>query len=440
MSDETVMGEPAAIGSDEPGDHTPSVEVVAVGTELLLGQIVDTNSSWIGEQLAAAGLNSHFQTKVGDNPTRIRSVLELALDRSDAVICCGGLGPTQDDLTREVMAEVMGVELELDEAVADRIRHMFASRGRTMPDNNLRQAMVPVGASVIAQQPGTAPGLICPIGTEAGSKVIYAVPGVPYEMKEMVTGTIIPDLVTRSGRPAVIRSRVLRTWGMSESGLAEMLGPRIEELDGVGNPTLAFLASGVEGLKVRITARANDETAALAVLDAEERLLRSLMGDIVFATDGDNMETVVVAALARRGLTIAVAESVTGGYVAGRLCAVAGASEVFRGGVVAYHPEIKRDLLGVPDGPVVTEAAATAMAQGVRARLGADIGIATTGVAGPDEAEGRPVGTVCAAIAGLDAAGISRDVAVTMQLPGDRERIRQFATISLLDLLRKRLR
>jgi nicotinamide-nucleotide amidase len=440
VSDETVMGEPAAIASDEPGDHTPSVEVVAIGTELLLGQIVDTNSSWIGEQLAAAGLNSHFQTKVGDNPTRIRSVLELALDRSDAVICCGGLGPTQDDLTREVMAEVMGVELELDEAVADRIRRMFASRGRTMPDNNLRQAMVPVGASVIAQQPGTAPGLICPIRTEVGSKVIYAVPGVPYEMKEMVTGTIIPDLVARSGRPAVIRSRVLRTWGMSESGLAEMLGPRIEELDGVGNPTLAFLASGVEGLKVRITARANDETAALAVLDAEERLLRSLMGDIVFATDGDNMETVVVAALARRGLTIAVAESVTGGYVAGRLCAVAGASEVFRGGVVAYHPEIKRDLLGVPDGPVVTEAAATAMAQGVRAGLGADIGIATTGVAGPDEAEGRPVGTVCAAIAGLDVAGISRDVAVTMQLPGDRERIRQFATISLLDLLRKRLR
>lgn len=432
-----MTAKPAPGDSGQPG---PSVEIVAIGTELLLGQIVDTNSSWIGEQLAAAGINSHFQTKVGDNLARIRSVLELALTRSDAVICCGGLGPTQDDVTREIVADVMGVDLELDEAVADRIRHMFASRGRTMPDNNLRQAMVPVGASVIEQQPGTAPGLICPVETRTGSNVIYAVPGVPYEMKEMVTGTIIPDLVARSGRPAVIRSRVLRTWGMSESGLAEMLGPRIEELDDIGNPTLAFLASGVEGLKVRITARAEEEAGALAILDAEERLLRTLIGDIVFATDGDNMETVVVAALAKRNLTIAVAESVTGGYVAGRLCAVPGASEVFRGAVVAYQPDIKHELLGVPEGPVVTEEAAMSMAHGARARLGADIGLATTGVAGPDEAEGRPVGTVCVAIVGLDAAGIARDVAITMQLPGDRERIRQFATISLLDLLRKRLR
>lgn len=421
-------------------ERTLSVEVVAVGTELLLGQIVDTNSSWIGEQLAAAGLNSHFQTKVGDNPSRIRSVLALALERSDAVICCGGLGPTQDDLTRDVIAEVMGVDLELDHEVADRIRHMFSSRGRTMPDNNLRQAMVPAGASVMAQQPGTAPGLICPVGTGPGAKVIYAVPGVPYEMKEMISGTVIPDLVARSGRPAVIRSRVLRTWGTSESGLAELLAPRIEELDGIGNPTLAFLASGVEGLKVRITARADDEAAAMAVLDDEEQLLRSLIGDIVFATDDDNMETVVVAALAARGLTIAVAESVTGGYLAGRLCAVAGASRVFRGGVVAYHPDIKHDLLDVPPGPVVTEEAARAMADGVRARLGADIGLATTGVAGPDQSEGRRVGTVCVAVTGLDQSGVARDVATTLQLPGDRERIRQFATISLLDLVRKRLR
>ena len=419
------------------------VEVVAVGTELLLGQIVDTNSSWIGEHLAAAGLDSFYQTKVGDNPARIRASLELALGRSDAVICCGGLGPTQDDLTRDVIAEVMGVELDLDEMVAERIRRMFTSRARTMPENNLRQAMVPTGARIMEQMPGTAPGLVCPVAADRSpdgqAKVIYAVPGVPYEMKQMVEGTVIPDLIARSGVPAVIRSRVLRTWGSSESGLAEALGPRIDELDELGNPTLAFLASGVEGLKVRITAKAADAEQADAILADEEKLLRSLMGPIVFATDDDNMETVVLRELGRRSLTLAVAESITGGYLAGRICAVDGASKVFRGGVVAYHSDVKFDLLGVPEGPVVSEQAAMAMADGVRRRLAADIGLATTGVAGPTEAEGRPVGTVCIAISGLADAGIGPDASTTLKLPGDRERIRQFSTIGLLNMLRLRL-
>ncbi len=406
------------------------VEVVAIGTELLLGQIVDTNSSWIGEQLALAGLDSHYQTKVGDNPARIEAVLQLALSRSDAVICCGGLGPTQDDLTRDVIAEVMGVELELDQTIADRIEQMFVSRGRTMPQNNLRQAMVPVGGRTMAEQPGTAPGLVCPVG----DKVIYAVPGVPYEMKEMINGTVIADLTARSGQSAVIRSRVLRTWGTSESALAEILAERIEQLDADGNPTLAFLASGVEGLKVRITAKAPTEDEAVAILDGEEQVLRPLLGDIVFGLDDQNMEAVVISELVSRSLTVAVAESLTGGYVAGRLCAVPGASRAFQGGVVAYQPQVKFDLLGLEEGPVVTEAAALAMAHGVRRQLKADIGLATTGVAGPDEAEGRPVGTVCLAVAGSMA-----ERAVTVQLPGDRERIRQFSTITLLDLLRREL-
>lgn len=427
------------------------VEVVAIGTELLLGQIVDTNSSWIGEQLALAGLDSHYQTKVGDNPDRIEAVLRLALSRSDAVICCGGLGPTQDDLTRDVIAAVMGVELQRDDEVAARIEDMFTRRGRTMPANNLSQAMVPVGARTMAQQPGTAPGLICPIvesgaapgptpagagspGTNPGEKVIYAVPGVPYEMKEMVDGTVIPDLITRSGESAVIRSRVLRTWGTSESGLAEQLAGRIDELDQVGNPTLAFLASGVEGLKVRITAKSPTEAEAADILDREEATIRSIIGDIVFGLDDQNMEAVVVSLLAERSLTVAVAESLTGGYLAGRLCAVPGASKVFQGGVVAYQSEIKFGLLGVEEGPVVTEGAALAMAHGVRRALGADIGLATTGVAGPDEAEGRPVGTVCLAVAGTEA-----ERSTTVLLPGDRERIRQFSTITLLDLFRRTL-
>ncbi len=415
------------------------VEVVAVGTELLLGQIVDTNSSWIGEQLALVGLNSHYQTKVGDNAARIREVIELALHRSDAVICCGGLGPTQDDITREVIADVMGVDLVRDDAIVSRIAAMFASRGRTMPDNNLRQAMVPAGATTIPQQPGTAPGLVCPITVEGADgsrvdKVIYAVPGVPYEMKEMIEGFVLDDLVARSGERAVIRSRVLRTWGTSESGLAEVLADRITELDEIGNPTIAFLASGVEGLKVRITAWAADEVAATAILDAEEAVLEPLIGHLVFGHDADNMEAVVVRALIDHGLTVAVAESLTGGYVAGRICAVPGASATFVGGIVAYDPRIKFDLLEVPRGPVVTEEAAVAMAQGVRRLLGADIGLATTGVAGPDEAEGKAVGTVCLAVASDDGA-----IATTVRLPGDRERIRQFSAITLLDLLRRAL-
>ena len=407
------------------------VEVVAIGTELLLGQIVDTNSSWIGAELAAAGLNSHFQTKVGDNPERIRDALNLALERSDGVICCGGLGPTQDDITREIIAEVMGVELEMRDDLALRIEEMFSSRGRQMPMNNLSQAMVPKGAHPIKEQPGTAPGLLCPLTVDGQDKVIYAVPGVPYEMKQMVTGTVIPDLRSRGGDESVIKSRILRTWGMSESGLAELLADRITELDKAGNPTLAFLASGVEGLKVRITAKAADDEAAEVLLDAEHANLEPLIGQVTFGLDGDNMETVVVRMLTERGLTLAVAESLTGGYLAGRICAVPGASKVFRGGVVAYHSDIKHHILGVDEGPVVTEAAARQMAEGVRQRMEADIGLATTGVAGPDPSEGQKVGTVCIAVALPD-----RTETKTVMLPGDRERIRQYSTITVLDWLR----
>ena len=409
------------------------VEVVAVGTELLLGQIVDTNSSWIGEQLVLAGLDSHHQTKVGDNLARIREALELALSRADAVIVCGGLGPTQDDITRDAIAQVMSAPLIMREAIAERIRAMFAARGRAMPENNLRQAMVPDGASVMAQQPGTAPGLICPVGDQ----VVYAVPGVPYEMKEMVLGTVVPDLRRRAaerGEAAVLRSRVLRTWGMSESGLAEILADRITALDRRGNPTLAFLASGVEGLKVRITAKGPDDATVDALLAEEEEIVWSLVGDWVFGVDDETMESVVLGLLRERDLTLAVAESVTGGYVAGRICAVPGASDVFRGGVVSYAGDVKRSLLEVPPGPVVTEEAAMAMAEGVRSLLEADIGLATTGVAGPSEQEGLPVGTVCLAVA-MGSGGETH----TLRLPGDRERIRQFSAISILDVLRRRL-
>jgi nicotinamide-nucleotide amidase len=342
-------------------------EVIAVGTELLLGQIVDTNSSWMGEQLALAGIDSHFQTKVGDNHDRMVGVLRLALDRSDAVIMCGGLGPTQDDITREVIAEVMGVELVRHDDIAERIRAMFGSRGRTMAENNLRQADVPVGATTMAQMPGTAPGLVCPMppGPYEG-KVVYAVPGVPYEMMEMVSGTIIPDLQRRAGVTAVIKSRTLRTWGQSESGLAEMLHDEIVRLDTEPLATIAFLASGIEGIKVRITVKAPTEAECDELIATEEAIVRSIVGDIVFGVDDETMEHAVVDLLAERGLTLAVAESVTGGLMSSRITNVPGASKVYRGAVVSYATEVKFDVLDVPEGPVVSAEAAEAMALGVR--------------------------------------------------------------------------
>ena len=417
-------------------------DVLAVGTELLLGQIVDTNSSWLGENLAMHGFDSLSQVKVGDNIGRITGHLRRMLNESDAVIMCGGLGPTHDDLTREAIAEVMGVELHLDEDVADVIRHLFSSRNRTMPENNLRQAMVPEGATIIPQTRGTAPGLICPvvIDTESGpaERVVYAVPGVPHEMREMFERAILPDLQQRSGEHWTIASRTLRTWGESESGLNERLDDIIHDLDAEGNPTLAFLASGWEGLKVRLTGRAPDEGAAAALLGPWEEKIREVLGDQVFGVDNDTMESVVLDLLRARGWTLALAESVTGGLVSGRLTGVAGASEVFRGTVVSYASEVKFDVLGVEEGPVVTEEAAIAMAEGARKVLGADVGLALTGVAGPSEQDGMRPGTLFAAVA-LPDGEPDRVTSVHIRLPGDREMMRQLSVISALDLLRKRL-
>lgn len=409
-------------------------EIVAVGSELLLGQIVDTNSAWLSEQLALAGVDrTHGQT-VGDNLERIVGALELALSRSDAVIVCGGLGPTQDDITRDAIAAVMGVPLVTDDDVADRILDRFAARGRRMPANNMRQALVPQGASAIADpQPGTAPGLICPVG----DKVIYAVPGVPYELHEIVLGAVLPDLARRSDNVSVIRSRTLRTWGDSESGLAERLADHMRELDatGPGGPTLAFLASGIEGLKVRITVKADDEATAAQLIEAEDKIVRDLVGDIVFGVDDETMEHALAARLLDRDLTLAVAESLTGGLVASRLVNGPGASDWFRGGVVSYATEVKFSVLGVPEGPVVSAEAAAAMATGVRDLLGADVGLGVTGVAGPDALEGQPPGTVYLGAV----VGDADPVTTRVMLPGDRERVRQFACISLLDMLRRML-
>jgi nicotinamide-nucleotide amidase len=406
-------------------------EVVAIGTELLLGQIMDTNSAWIGEQLALAGIDSHFQVKVGDNFERMEAAMRQGLERSDAVICCGGLGPTQDDITREVIARIMGVELERDEAIVARIRAMFESRGRVMTDNNKRQADIPLGASPIAEMPGTAPGLVCPLG----DKVIYAVPGVPREMKEMMAGTILPDLQRRSGETAVIRSRVIRTWGHSESGLAEMLALRIDELDGTGNPTLAFQASGIEGLKIRITAKAGDEAAAEEIIAAEEALVRAVLGDVVFGVDEETMEVVILKRLKALGLTLAVAEELTGGVLTSRLTEIEGAEAAFKGALISPPANA-----GHSDGAAAEPAEKRAIAEAARARdtLGADIGIAAIR---PSRDEGHPNGMVflgiVTSIGGHDGARDGAEHLDSVALPGDKTRLRNYAVISLLNYLRK---
>ena len=406
-------------------------EVVAVGTELLLGQVVDSNSAWIGERLAEAGIDCHFQVKVGDNLERIVLALRSALARSDAVICCGGLGPTQDDITREAIAQVMNVPLERDPDMAAVIEAIFSGRGRPFPPSNARQADRPAGASFLHQTLGTAPGLLCPVG----HKVLYAVPGVPHEMRDMVERAVLPDLVSRAGPRATIRSRTLRTWGLPESALAERLGPRLEQLDATpGGPTIAFLASGIEGIKVRATVKAPTEAEAVAALDAEEQVLRSILGEVVFGVDDETMEHVIGELLGQRQWTLALAESMTGGLVSSRIVDTPEASTWFKGGVVTYASEVKFDVLGVRKGPVICEECAIEMAERVRKLLGTDVGISVTGVAGPDRQEDQPVGTTW-----LGVALPTGSEAVHVRLPGDRVRIRQLAAISLLDLLRRRL-
>ena len=400
-------------------------EVVAVGTELLLGQIVDTNSSWIGEQLALVGIDSHFQVKVGDNAGRMEFCIRQALERSDAVVCCGGLGPTQDDITRDVIAQIMGVEMVRDDTIAAHIRDIFEGRGRVMPENNLRQADVPEGASTIAQMPGTAPGLVCPLTIDGVEKVIYAVPGVPHEMREMMLGTVLDDLRQRGGDASVIRSRVMRTWGYGESAIAETLADRVDALDESGHATIAFQASGIEGIKVQITPKAPDEAAAEAIIATEEAHIRELLGDYIFGIDDESMETVVLGLLRRQGLSFAAAENLTGGIMSTRMTALDPKMEIYRGATIAPHGtnEAALSLSG--------EDRAVAAAMHAREMIGTDIGIAALA---PHHDEDHPPGTVFVAVVLPD-----RAEAKTVALPGVLSRMRSYAVITALDLLRKRL-
>ncbi|MBX7159633.1 MAG: competence/damage-inducible protein A [Acidimicrobiia bacterium] len=409
-------------------------EIVTVGTELLLGQIVDTNSAWLAERLASLGVDVHWQTKVGDNHGRMCEAFRLALGRADAVVVTGGLGPTQDDITREAVSEVTGRPLVRDPEVVALLERIFGGLGREMAASNLRQADVPEGATPILMRVGTAPGLIVPAGD---AKVVYALPGVPHEMKEMWERSVVADLLERMGETATIRSRVLKCWGVSESRLADLLAERFDALDASGTATIAFLA-GEGVVRVRITAKGSDEAAVEDLLTSEERVIRDILGEAVFGAGSDTMESVVVDLLRERGQRLATAESMTGGTVGEWITRVPGASDVYAGGAVTYTPASKTDVLGVPAETiehhgVVSEEVAIAMAAGARRVFGAEVALSVTGSAGPG-AQGSSVGEACL---GVDVDG---DVTVArVRFPGDRERVRSFATATLLDLLRRRL-
>ncbi len=399
------------------------VEVIAVGTELLLGQIVNSNTSTMGAALAERGFDAHYQQTVGDNLGRIASAIRVALDRSDAVVITGGIGPTQDDITREAVCAVTGLEMVFNEEYASHLREWWARRGRDMPASNLRQAHHPAGAELLPNPRGTAPGLV----VEHEGKLIFCVPGVPAEMEHLMFAEVLPRLSAASDDEQVIASRLIRTWGRPESEVAETLD---DLYTGSVNPSLAFLASNSE-IKIRITAKAASAPEARRLMEPMEQEVRSRLGDNVFGSDEETIERVLLSLLADRGYTIGTAESMTGGMVTARLTDLPGSSAVVKGGLVAYDSELKQKLLGVADvTEVVTVETAVAVAQGARALLGVDVAVSITGSAGPEPLE-KPVGTVIIGVATPDDAR-ARELLFT----GDRERIRTYGTAAALQLTR----
>ncbi|MGZ8567377.1 MAG: competence/damage-inducible protein A [Actinomycetota bacterium] len=406
-------------------------EIVAVGTELLLGQIANTNARWMSERLAEIGVDVIHHQVVGDNLERIVEGLRLAASRADVVLVSGGLGPTQDDLTRDAIAVALGVPLRRRPELEAWLRERFAGfSSAPMPASNLRQADVPEGAEPIDNPLGSAPGLIADL---AGAR-LYAVPGVPGEMRDMMDGLILPELRERAGA-GVIASRVIHLTGMGESAVAEVLD---DLFTGSSNPTVAYLASMGE-VKVRLTAKAASPDEASGMLAPMVAEVVARLGDVVFSSEDESLEEAVLRLLRARELTVAVAESLTGGGVSARLAGPAGASASFRGGVVAYQEDVKRDVLGVAQatldrpGPV-SSACALEMAAGVRRLLRADLGVSLTGVAGPETHGGHPPGTVWIALDGDDVSH-----ARGMRITGERARVTRWSQQAALDLVRRYL-
>jgi nicotinamide-nucleotide amidase len=404
-------------------------EIVAVGTELLLGQIPNTNAQTISRSLASIGIDVYFHIVVGDNLDRMIETIDRAAARSDAVIITGGLGPTSDDITREAVAEVAGCKLVRDDAVAEQIRSIFERMHRQMPEENLKQAEMPEGAELIPHE-GTAPGFV----VEHAGCSIFALPGVPWEMEAMLHKTVMPKLSSRAGAASIVSRQVLVV-GLGESATQEKIK---DIVDRQSNPTIAYLAGGGQ-VRVRLSAKAASESAALALIAPVENEIRERLGEDAVAGSHGSLADAVGELLRERGLKIAAAESLTGGMIGSLLTTAGGSSEFFLGSLVTYATEAKRDVAGVDEaileghGPVSGETAA-ALAVAARDKFRADLGISATGVAGPTEQDGKPVGTVF-----VSAVLFGEPEVRAVRGYGDRDNIRSLAATAALDLGRRLL-
>lgn len=407
------------------------VEIISVGTELLLGNIVNSDAQMLSRKLTGLGLNVYYHTVVGDNPVRLREAVETAKNRADILITTGGLGPTCDDLTKQTLAETFGKQLVLHEDIADELRAWFARRGQEMTENNLQQAQLPEGCTIFPNACGTAPGC----AFQAEGKHVLMLPGPPSECADMFEKQAMPYLAALG--EGVIVSRTLKIFGMGESRLESLLR---EKMNAMTNPTLAPYAKEGE-CELRVTAKAGTEERAAALIAPVVEELRALLGDVVYGVDVPDLETVVLELLKEKGLTLCTAESCTGGLIAKRLTDIPGSSAVFRGAVVSYCNEVKAAALGVPEELLerygaVSEPVARAMAEGARKVLNCDLALAATGVAGPGGDErGNPAGLVYVALAARDQSFVR-----PMTLSGaSRARVRTTAAHHALDLARRHL-
>ena len=410
-----------------------SAEVICVGSELLLGDILNSNAQFLAKELAALGIPHYFQTVVGDNPERIKQAVAIACDRAQLLLFTGGLGPTPDDLTLETLADFFGAPLvEHPELVAD-IEAKFISRGRVMPPSNRKQARLPQGAAVLPNPQGTAPGVIW---HPRPGLTLMTFPGVPREMQAMWQATSAPYLHQQGWVNATLVSRMLRFWGISESAMAERVADHLQ----LGNPTVAPYASHGEA-RLRITARAESKAAALALITPVEQAIRVLVGDDCYGTDDDTLAAVVGQLLGQRQQILSVAESCTGGGLGQMLTTVAGSSTYFRGGVIAYDNGVKTALLGVESTVLATEGAVSApvaeqMALGVQGQLNTDWALSITGIAGPGgDTPTKPVGLVYIGLATPEHKALS----FKHEFTGFRGRdwVRHLSACSALDHLRR---
>lgn len=412
-----------------------SAEILCIGTEILMGDIVNTNAAYIAKELAGLGINVYHQSVVGDNPQRLREALELAFSRADIVITTGGLGPTYDDLSKETIAAFFGRELVMDQESLHRIECHFLRQNRPMTENNKKQAMMPQGCIIFPNNNGTAPGCAIEGTGEQQGKTAIMLPGPPREMKPMFEESVKPFLLKDSDTRLV--SHTMHFFGIGESMLESLLRDLMEHSL---NPTVAPYAKTGE-VQLRVTARVQNGEDAEALLQPVMEKIKEQVGGYLYGIDVGDLQTAAVHALKVNGLHVAVAESCTGGYVAKRLTDVSGASEVFECGVVTYSNRMKRQLLGVSQQTLdtfgaVSEETAREMAAGVRRLSGAEIGISVTGNAGPEPSEGKEVGLV---YIGVDSPEMSRGfmLQVNRRDQDARETIRYLASSHALSLILK---